>query len=191
MQSQTEMSSDQPEAIAYHLNNEQLATRRLLYHLWRLDSAARSFPHDCSNGVEAATNKARWTIGLTLEMVSLVSNKSKCNRLISTQRGVREAIADVTLLGLMTTELSGQLARRTQWFDLFDVEPNRISWRNLPKGNTPPPVPSPPWMFGSRSTLLLTQRRWWDESCEEKPAWWEEPIAEVCCCIFFTIYVTH
>ena len=180
MQSQTEMSSDQPEAIAYRLNNEQLATRRLLYHLWRLDSAARSFPHDCSNGVEAATNKARWTIGLTLEMVSLVSNKSKCNRLISTQRGVREAIADVTLLGIMTEELSVQLARRTRWFDFVNIESNRISWHNLPKGDKPPPVPSPPWMFGSPSTLLLTQRRWWEEDCQDKPAWWEEPILEVC-----------
>ena len=180
MQTLTEVPSDKPEAIEYSLSDEQLVTRRLLYHLWRLDSAARSFPHDCSNGVEAATNKARWTIGLTLEMVSLVSNKSKCNRLISTQRGVREAIADVTLLGIMTEELSVQLARRTRWFDFVNIESNRISWHNLPKGDKPPPVPSPPWMFGSPSTLLLTQRRWWEEGCQDKPAWWEEPILEVC-----------
>lgn len=49
--------------------DEQFATLKLLYHLWRLDRAARSFPHECTDEVEIAANKARWTIGLTLEMV--------------------------------------------------------------------------------------------------------------------------
>ena len=66
MQSHTEMHHDEPEVLN---KAEQLATLRLLYHLWRLDSAARSFPHDSSDQVEIATNKARWTIGLTMEMV--------------------------------------------------------------------------------------------------------------------------
>ena len=69
MQSDTESCSDKSEAFANDLNNEQLAAINLLYHLWRMDSAARSFPHDSSNQVEIATNKARWTIGLTMEMV--------------------------------------------------------------------------------------------------------------------------
>ena len=71
MQSSTEMGSDIIEAFNSRLNDEQLASLKLLHHLWRLDRAARSFQHDCSNQVEAATNKARWTIGLTLEMVRL------------------------------------------------------------------------------------------------------------------------
>ena len=65
----SESCSDKPEAFANGLNNEQLATVNLLYHLWRMDSAARSFPHNSSNQVDVATNKARWTVGLTLEMV--------------------------------------------------------------------------------------------------------------------------
>ena len=69
MQSHTEIRSYNTDIAEHSLTNEQLATRKLLYHLWRLDSAARSFPYDCSNHLEAATNKARWTIGLTLEMV--------------------------------------------------------------------------------------------------------------------------
>ena len=69
MQSNTESCSDQPEVSSKGLTGEQVTTLKLLYHLWRLDSAARSFPHDSSDQVETATNKARWTIGLTMEMV--------------------------------------------------------------------------------------------------------------------------
>ena len=42
---------------------------RLLYHLWRLDSAARAFPHNITEEVDLNAAKGRWTIGLTLEMV--------------------------------------------------------------------------------------------------------------------------
>ena len=87
----------------------------------------------------------------------------------------------------MTEELSCQLAMRTKWFDFVNAEPARICWRHLPRGDTPPRVPSPPWMFGSPSILLLTQRRWWEESCQDKPAWWEDPVPEVCCYIFLQL----
>ena len=69
MQSYTEIRSNEPATFLDGLNSEQSATLKLLYNLWRLDSAARSFPHDSSDQVEIATNKARWTIGLTMEMV--------------------------------------------------------------------------------------------------------------------------
>ena len=69
MQQDTKIPSDNPELFTSSLSSEQLVTRKLLYHLWRVDSAARSFPHDSSGQVETAMNKARWTIGLTQEMV--------------------------------------------------------------------------------------------------------------------------
>ena len=51
---------------------ENFLTVRLLYHLWRLDSAACAFPHNLTEEVELNAAKARWTIGLTLEMVWLL-----------------------------------------------------------------------------------------------------------------------
>ena len=54
------------------LGTENFLTVRLLYHLWRVDSAARAFPRNLTDEVELNVAKARWTIGLTLEMVCVV-----------------------------------------------------------------------------------------------------------------------
>ena len=62
--------NDQPES-QFYVGTENFVTIRLLYHLWRLDSAARAFPRNLSDEVELNAAKARWTIGLTLEMVWL------------------------------------------------------------------------------------------------------------------------
>ena len=64
--------NDQPESQPY-LETESFLTMRLLYHLWRVDSAARAFPCDLTEEVDLNVAKARWTIGLTLEMVCLPS----------------------------------------------------------------------------------------------------------------------
>lgn len=49
---------------------ENFITVRLLYHLWRVDSAARAFPRQLTEELALEEAKARWIIGLTLEMVS-------------------------------------------------------------------------------------------------------------------------
>ena len=65
------LQSNNPESYP-HVETEGFLTMRLLYHLWRLDSAARAFPRNLSDEVELNAAKARWTIGLTLEMVCVV-----------------------------------------------------------------------------------------------------------------------
>ena len=55
------------------LDVDNFLTLRLLYHLWRVDSAARAFPRHLTVKADLDTAKARWTIGLTLEMVCLPS----------------------------------------------------------------------------------------------------------------------
>lgn len=61
------MSSD-PTLVPY-ADTESFLTIRLLYHLWRVDSAVRAFPRHLVEDEAVKTAKARWTIGLTLEMV--------------------------------------------------------------------------------------------------------------------------
>lgn len=63
------MSSTNDQLPVPSVNTENFVTIRLLYHLWRVDSAARAFPHELTEGMALAEAKARWTIGLTLEMV--------------------------------------------------------------------------------------------------------------------------
>ena len=63
--------SNTPESQRY-VGTENFLTVRLLYHLWRIDSAARAFPRNLTEEKELNVAKARWTIGLTLEMVRLL-----------------------------------------------------------------------------------------------------------------------
>ena len=67
MSSPNNEQDDQPP-----LETENFVTIRLLYHLWRIDSAARAFPHSLTEETDLDVAKARWTIGLTLEMVCVV-----------------------------------------------------------------------------------------------------------------------
>ena len=66
MSSPGDQEDSQPD-----LETENFVTIRLLYHLWRIDSAARGFPQSLTEEVDLDVAKARWTIGLTLEMVRL------------------------------------------------------------------------------------------------------------------------
>ena len=63
--------SNTPESQRY-VGTENFLTVRLLYHLWRIDSAARAFPRNLTEEKELNVAKARWTISLTLEMVCVV-----------------------------------------------------------------------------------------------------------------------
>ena len=63
------MSFTHTTKAASYTEGESLLTARLLYHLWRVDSAVRAFPHHLVDDGDVNTAKARWTIGLTLEMV--------------------------------------------------------------------------------------------------------------------------
>ena len=46
---------------------EQIAVVRVIYRLWRVDTAARSFPYDMKD--ELSLMRARWSIGLVQELV--------------------------------------------------------------------------------------------------------------------------
>lgn len=63
------MSSTHSTRLTPYVETENLLTIRLLYHLWRVDSAARAFPRHLVDNVALRKAKARWTIGLTIEMV--------------------------------------------------------------------------------------------------------------------------
>lgn len=52
------------------LSTTDLLTRRFLYHMWRMDDAARRYP-GAKDGEDNETMKNRWEIGLTYELVSL------------------------------------------------------------------------------------------------------------------------
>lgn len=47
---------------------ERTALVKFAYHLWRVDTAARSFPYEMNDHLEIM--RARWHIGLVLEIVS-------------------------------------------------------------------------------------------------------------------------
>ena len=46
---------------------EQIAVVRVIYRLWRVDTAARAFPYDMET--ELSLMRARWSIGLVQELV--------------------------------------------------------------------------------------------------------------------------
>ena len=47
--------------------SEQIAVVRVIYRLWRVDTAARAFPYDMET--ELPLMRARWSIGLVQELV--------------------------------------------------------------------------------------------------------------------------
>lgn len=87
------------------------------------------------------------------------------------------------MLGLMTTELSKEIAKRLAWVDILSTFPPVIRWNKIPRGkdDSPPPVPCLPWMFGYASNYLSTLLHWWEEPETDvgKPAWWFQPVKEV------------
>lgn len=49
---------------------ERVCLVRFAYHLWRVDTAARAFPHELQDADDKMLMKKRWEIGLVLEIVS-------------------------------------------------------------------------------------------------------------------------
>lgn len=69
-----EPMSDQPSCSEAAFEQEarsieRTALVRFAYHLWQVDTAARSFPHHLPDQMEIM--RARWYIGLILEVVSM------------------------------------------------------------------------------------------------------------------------
>ncbi|KAK7676829.1 hypothetical protein QCA50_013485 [Cerrena zonata] len=143
---------------------ERICLARFAYRLWRLDTAARSFPYHLENE-KLFEMTLRWEIGLVLELEDF-----------------RYVMADACMLGLMTTELSKEIAKRLAWVDILSTFPPVIRWNKIPRGkdDSPPPVPCLPWMFGYASNYLSTLLHWWEEPETDvgKPAWWFQPVKE-------------
>ncbi|KAK7680023.1 hypothetical protein QCA50_016969 [Cerrena zonata] len=163
-----EPMSDQPSCSEAAFEQEaqsieRTALVRFAYHLWRVDTAARSFPHHLPDQMEIM--RARWYIGLILEVTSF-----------------RYVIGDVCMLGYMSSNLSMDMSQRLQWLRIDTCFfPPEIRWDFLPHNNRgPPPVPCPPWVFGSPPIYLQAQMHWWEnpDTDEMKPQWWNDPIKE-------------
>ena len=171
--------NNKPESQPY-AETENFLTMRLLYHLWRVDSAARAFPSNLTEGVSLNIAKARWTIGLTLEMVCLARFYLDISFNLY-QHGVRESAADIALLGLMTESLSTELALRLRWFDMASPRHDAIIWELLPTSESSPPVPSPPWIFSYEPNMITARNRWWEDANDGngKPDWWNDTAPEV------------
>ena len=65
MQPEAATTSDDPHLL------ENVCLVRFAYHLWRVDTAARALPTD-PGLVDVDLMKARWEIGLVLELVSVL-----------------------------------------------------------------------------------------------------------------------
>ena len=85
MQPEAATSSDDPGLL------ENVCLVRFAYHLWRVDTAARALPKDPSIP-DIDIMKARWEIGLVLELVS-VSVKVHCH--INDVTPTRRICADI------------------------------------------------------------------------------------------------
>lgn len=88
-------------------------------------------------------------------------------------------IADVCMMGFMTTNLSKVIAERLAWARI-DCHPITIEWDKLPTGDKPN-VPMLPWMFGYSPNYLKAKTHWWDspDVPYDKPPWWKSPDKEV------------
>ena len=72
MSSSQEIKSNNPEDDPSI--EERVCLVRFAYHLWRVDAAARAFPHHIEDPEEVEMMKKRWEIGLVLEIVSFYSD---------------------------------------------------------------------------------------------------------------------
>lgn len=89
-------------------------------------------------------------------------------------------LAEMTFVGMMTTNISESIARRFMWFNIAEYPP-RINWTRMPTVHEYN-APDLTTIFGKFPILKEGEAPWWRylEGLEEvKPAWWDDPVPEV------------